>query len=109
LKAGNHFPFADICLKTNVGIADSLYNLQLVKGFCENKIPSHCFHLTYEDFLYTSNTLLPNFYSLLAELFYWIEVQKLDCVASTPGQYFTEEGTRNMKYWKFSHFVLLCE
>ncbi|XP_060076436.1 calmodulin-regulated spectrin-associated protein 1-like [Ylistrum balloti] len=77
--------FDDICLKSSIGIADSLYNLQLVKTFCDTYIPGRCFLLTYEDFLYTSDRLKQNLYVMLAELFYWLEVQQLDCVAKCPG------------------------
>mgnify|MGYP005954131905 CR=1 FL=1 len=78
---------SDICLKSNVGIADSLYNLRLVKEFCDNYIPGKAFHLTYEDFLYMHNNLRQNVEVFLAELFYWFEIQKLDCVYSEPGQW----------------------
>lgn len=77
---------SDICLKSNVGIADSLYNLRLVRDFCDHHIPGKIFHLTYEDFLYMHNNLLQNVQVFLAELFYWFEVQKLDCVNSEQGQ-----------------------
>ncbi|XP_021371449.1 calmodulin-regulated spectrin-associated protein 1-B-like isoform X2 [Mizuhopecten yessoensis] len=77
--------FDDICLKSSLGIADSLYNLQLVKNFCDNYIPGRCFLLAYEDLLYTSDRLRQNLYVMLAELFYWLEVQKLDCVTECPG------------------------
>ncbi|XP_033726512.1 LOW QUALITY PROTEIN: calmodulin-regulated spectrin-associated protein 1-like [Pecten maximus] len=77
--------FDDICLKSSIGIADSLYNLQLVKTFCDNHVPGQCFLLTYEDFLYTGDRLRQNLYVMLAELFYWLEVQTLDCVAKCPG------------------------
>ncbi|XP_061178757.1 calmodulin-regulated spectrin-associated protein 1-B-like isoform X1 [Saccostrea echinata] len=75
----------DICLKSNVGIADSLYNLRLVKEFCDNYIPGKVFHLTYEDFLYMHNNLRGNVEVFLAELFYWFELQKLDCVQDESG------------------------
>ncbi|XP_069106488.1 calmodulin-regulated spectrin-associated protein 1-like isoform X2 [Argopecten irradians] len=86
--------FDDICLKSSVGIADSLYNLQLVKNFCDNYVPGRCFLLTYEDFLYTSDHLRQNLYVMLAELFYWFEVQALDCVANCPGDSLKGEGPR---------------
>ena len=77
---------SDICLKENIGIADSLHNLRLVKKFCQERVPGQCFHMTYEDFLYTHNNLRQNVFVLLADLFYWFEVQKLDCVQDTSGK-----------------------
>ncbi|KAL5013329.1 hypothetical protein ScPMuIL_007599 [Solemya velum] len=72
----------DICLKSNVGIADSLYNLKLVRTFCETHLPVKSFHLTYEDLLYTRHTLTENLMVLLAEMFYWFEVCPISCVFS---------------------------
>ncbi|KAJ8321922.1 hypothetical protein KUTeg_000393 [Tegillarca granosa] len=70
----------DICLKANIGIADSLHNLRLVRSFCNKHIPVKCFHLSYEDLLYTHNDLKQNIYVMISELFYWFELKKADCV-----------------------------
>jgi calmodulin-regulated spectrin-associated protein len=76
------FSFSDICLKSNIGIADSLYNLSQVKNFCSQHLPINCFHLAYEDFLYTHNNLKQNLYVLLADLFYWFEINRAPSVSS---------------------------
>lgn len=75
--------FPDICLKSNIGIADSLYNLTKVKGFCLQNLPWNIFHLTYEDFLYTHNNLKQNLYALIADLFYWFEIDRAPGVIVT--------------------------
>ncbi|XP_046560920.1 LOW QUALITY PROTEIN: calmodulin-regulated spectrin-associated protein 1-like [Haliotis rubra] len=79
----NLLSYSDICLKENLGIADSLYNLRLVKTFCEHNMPAGCFPFTYEDLLYTPHTLRENILAFLGELFYWFEIQKFD--GSRPG------------------------
>ncbi|KAK3579812.1 hypothetical protein CHS0354_021003 [Potamilus streckersoni] len=70
----------DICLKASVGIADSLYNLRLVKTFCDKHLPSKIFHLTYEDLLYTHENLKMNILVMVTELFYWFEIKRAPCV-----------------------------
>lgn len=44
-------PFPDICLKEVTSIADSLYNIQLLREF-SNEYLNKCFYLTLEDMLY---------------------------------------------------------
>lgn len=49
-----HTPFSslpDVCLKDTMSVADSLYNLQLIKEFCESSLQSCC-PLAVEDLLY---------------------------------------------------------
>ncbi|XP_052763683.1 calmodulin-regulated spectrin-associated protein 1-like isoform X3 [Mya arenaria] len=70
----------DVCLKTNVGIADSLYNLRLVKTFCQRHLPHRTWHFTFEDLLYTHATLTVNIIMMLAEFFYWFEIKTLPIV-----------------------------
>ncbi|KAK3087075.1 hypothetical protein FSP39_001312 [Pinctada imbricata] len=76
----NSLKLHDICLKDNVGIADSLYNLRLVRSFCEKYVGVKCFHLVYEDFLYTHSNLRQNILVMLAEFFYYFEIRRLECV-----------------------------
>lgn len=45
------FSFPDICLKEVTSIADSLYNIQLLREF-SNEYLNKCFYLTLEDMLY---------------------------------------------------------
>ncbi|KAJ8321917.1 hypothetical protein KUTeg_000388 [Tegillarca granosa] len=72
-------PVIDDIIK-DIGIADSLHNLRLVRSFCNKHIPVKCFHLSYEDLLYTHNDLKQNIYVMISELFYWFELKKADCV-----------------------------
>ncbi|XP_076438027.1 LOW QUALITY PROTEIN: uncharacterized protein LOC143277153 [Babylonia areolata] len=66
-------PVTDACLKENVGIADSLYNLRLIRTFCERHLVLKCFHFTYEDLLYGKENLRDNVLVFLAELFFLLE------------------------------------
>ncbi|KAK6167851.1 hypothetical protein SNE40_021785 [Patella caerulea] len=75
-----HLKYSDICLKENLGIADSLYNLRLVRTFCENHLPLSCFHFTYEDLLYSNNKMKENILAFIADLFYWFEINPASCV-----------------------------
>ncbi|XP_041360750.1 calmodulin-regulated spectrin-associated protein 1-like isoform X2 [Gigantopelta aegis] len=67
----------DICLKKDLGIADCLYNLRLIKMFCEKHLPTNFFHFTYEDLLYSRVAVRENLLAFLAELFFWFEIQRL--------------------------------
>ncbi len=46
----------DVCLKDTMSVADSLYNLQLIKEFCESSLQSCC-PLAVEDMLYAPPVL----------------------------------------------------
>lgn len=48
--------FADICLKEVPSIADSVYNIQLLKEF-SNEYLNKCFYLKLEDMLYSPPVL----------------------------------------------------
>lgn len=41
----------DVCLKDTMSVADSVYNLQLIRGFCQSSLQSCC-PLAVEDLLY---------------------------------------------------------
>lgn len=47
---------SDVCLKDTMSVADSVYNLQLIKEFCENNLRSCC-PLAVEDLLYAPPAL----------------------------------------------------
>lgn len=108
LKVYNTYAFlfsADICLKEVPSIADSVYNIRLLKEF-SNEYLNQCFYLRPEDLLYSppvlkvKNTPIPSrclrtrlrcHYSLfplqqnnvmvfIAELFWWFESVKPDFV-----------------------------
>ncbi|XP_077412617.1 calmodulin-regulated spectrin-associated protein 3 isoform X2 [Vanacampus margaritifer] len=69
----------DVCMKETMSAADSLYNLQFIREFCDSCLKSCC-HLALEDVLYTQEELRLNMLSFLAELLHWFEVQRPDFV-----------------------------
>ncbi|XP_056623768.1 calmodulin-regulated spectrin-associated protein 3 isoform X2 [Triplophysa dalaica] len=69
----------DVCLKETMCVADSLYNLQLIREFCVSHLKTHCC-LPLEDFLYAPPTLHVNIMCFLSELLETFEVQKPDFV-----------------------------
>ncbi|XP_035385819.1 calmodulin-regulated spectrin-associated protein 1-B isoform X9 [Electrophorus electricus] len=69
----------DICLKEVTSIADSLYNIQLLKEFA-NEYLNKGFYLTLEDMLYAPLVLKHNVMVFIAELFWWFEVVKPEFV-----------------------------
>ncbi|XP_019131969.1 calmodulin-regulated spectrin-associated protein 3 isoform X2 [Larimichthys crocea] len=72
-------PLEDVCLKDTMSVADSLYNLQMIKEFCESSLQSCC-PLAVEDLLYAPPVLHLNIMSFIAELLEWFEVKKPDFV-----------------------------
>ncbi|XP_048875665.1 calmodulin-regulated spectrin-associated protein 1-B-like isoform X2 [Brienomyrus brachyistius] len=75
----DHMKLDDICLKEVTSIADSLYNIQLLKEFA-NEYLNKGFYLTIEDMLYAPLVLKQNVMVFVAELFWWFEVVKPDFV-----------------------------
>ncbi|XP_047228980.1 calmodulin-regulated spectrin-associated protein 1a isoform X3 [Girardinichthys multiradiatus] len=69
----------DICLKEVPSIADSVYNIQLLKEFA-NEYLNKCFYLNPEDLLYSPPVLKNNVMTFIAELFWWFESVKPDFV-----------------------------
>nr|XP_060613329.1 calmodulin-regulated spectrin-associated protein 1 isoform X4 [Anolis sagrei ordinatus] len=69
----------EICLKEVTSIADSVYNIQLLREF-SNEYLNKCFYLTLEDMLYAPLVLKPNVMVFIAELFWWFEIVKPDFV-----------------------------
>nr|XP_046241438.1 calmodulin-regulated spectrin-associated protein 1-B isoform X2 [Scatophagus argus] len=69
----------DICLKEVPSIADSLYNIQLLREFA-NEYLNKSFYLTTEDMLYSPLVLKQNVMVFIAELFWWFESVKPDFV-----------------------------
>ncbi|XP_010874359.2 calmodulin-regulated spectrin-associated protein 1-B isoform X3 [Esox lucius] len=69
----------DICLKEVTSIADSLYNIQLLKEFA-NEYLNKSFYLTMEDMLYSPLVLKHNVMVFIAELFWWFETVKPEFV-----------------------------
>lgn len=69
----------DICLKDVPSIADSLYNIQLLREFA-NEYLNKSFYLTTEDMLYSPPVLKHNVMVFIAELFWWFETVKPEFV-----------------------------
>ncbi|XP_038836911.1 calmodulin-regulated spectrin-associated protein 3-like isoform X1 [Salvelinus namaycush] len=69
----------DVCMKESMAVADSLYNLQLIREFCDSCLKSCC-PLVLEDLLYTPQELQVNMMSFLAELLGWFEVRRPEFV-----------------------------
>ncbi|KAF6727492.1 Calmodulin-regulated spectrin-associated protein 1-B [Oryzias melastigma] len=69
----------DICLKEVPSIADSLYNIQLLREFATEYLNKSCY-LTVEDMLYSPLVLKHNVMVFIAELFWWFETVKPEFV-----------------------------
>ncbi|CAN9504449.1 unnamed protein product [Ophioblennius macclurei] len=69
----------DVCLKEIPSIADSVYNIQLLKEF-SNEYLNKCFYLKPEDLLYSPPVLKSNVMVFIAELFWWFESVKPEFV-----------------------------
>ncbi|XP_026177094.1 calmodulin-regulated spectrin-associated protein 1-B isoform X3 [Mastacembelus armatus] len=69
----------DICLKEVLSIADSLYNIQLLREFASEYL-NKSFYLTTEDMLYSPLVLKHNVMVFIAELFWWFETVKPEFV-----------------------------
>ncbi|CAL8249083.1 unnamed protein product [Merluccius merluccius] len=69
----------DICLKEVTSIADSLYNIQLLKEFASEYL-NKSFYLSMEDMLYSPLVLKHNVMVFIAELFWWFETVKPEFV-----------------------------
>uniref|UniRef100_A0A5S6R3N8 CKK domain-containing protein n=1 Tax=Trichuris muris TaxID=70415 RepID=A0A5S6R3N8_TRIMR len=65
--------FDDVCFNDPMSLTDCIHNLWLIKEFCARHLPCNVFHFTFEDVLYTHETLKPNLNAFLAELFYFFE------------------------------------
>ncbi|XP_076006929.1 calmodulin-regulated spectrin-associated protein 1-B isoform X2 [Genypterus blacodes] len=69
----------DICLKEVTSIADSLYNIQLLREFASEYL-NKSFYLSTEDMLYAPLVLKHNVMVFIAELFWWFETVKPEFV-----------------------------
>ncbi|KAM4676983.1 calmodulin-regulated spectrin-associated protein 3 isoform 2-T2 [Discoglossus pictus] len=69
----------DVCLKDTMSVADSLYNLQLLREFYMQHLSPSC-PLSLEDLLYVPTALRVNLVALLADLYLCFEVTKPEFV-----------------------------
>ncbi|XP_051571686.1 calmodulin-regulated spectrin-associated protein 3-like isoform X2 [Myxocyprinus asiaticus] len=83
----------DVCMKDAMSAADSLYNLQLIREFCDSCLKSCC-PLVLEDFLYSPEELKMNILSFLTDLLYWFEVSKPEFVQPLQDSELTETSGR---------------
>ncbi|XP_016318575.1 calmodulin-regulated spectrin-associated protein 3-like isoform X3 [Sinocyclocheilus anshuiensis] len=83
----------DVCMKDSMSVADSLYNQQLIREFCDSCLKSCC-PLVLEDLLYSPAELKTNILSFLAELLYWFEVSKPEFVQPLQDSELTETSER---------------
>ncbi|CAN9512927.1 unnamed protein product [Ophioblennius macclurei] len=79
----------DICLKEVPSIADSLYNIQLLREFASEYL-NKSFYLTTEDMLYSPLVLKHNVMVFIAELFWWFETVKPEFVQPRDFQEFKD-------------------
>lgn len=70
----------DICYANPMTMTDSIYNLQLIKLFCEEKLPCDVFFLTIEDFFDCNKLFRINVLAFVADLLYHFEIRPVDCV-----------------------------
>ncbi|XP_068576812.1 calmodulin-regulated spectrin-associated protein 1-B isoform X2 [Cebidichthys violaceus] len=82
----------DVCLKEVPSIADSLYNIHLLKEFA-NEYLNKSFYLTMEDMLYSPLVLKHNVMVFIAELFWWFETVKPEFVQPRDLQEFKDART----------------
>ncbi|XP_034026808.1 calmodulin-regulated spectrin-associated protein 1-B isoform X1 [Thalassophryne amazonica] len=79
----------DIYLKEVPSIADSLYNIQLIREFANENL-NKSFYLTTEDMLYAPRVLKHNVMVFIAELFWWFETVKPEFVHPRDPQEFKD-------------------
>ncbi|CDQ91935.1 unnamed protein product, partial [Oncorhynchus mykiss] len=96
----------DVCMKESMAVADSLYNLQLIREFCDSCLKSCC-PLVLEDLLYTPQELQVNVMSFLAELLGWFEVRRPEFVQplNTTGKRFAGPCSRGCNVTKHSNQI----
>ncbi|KAG7263621.1 hypothetical protein CRUP_012856 [Coryphaenoides rupestris] len=69
----------DVFMKESMTPADCIYNLQIIRDFCESCLKSCC-PLSLEDMLYSPPELQNNWLGFLAELLNWFEVRRPEFV-----------------------------
>ncbi|XP_015794640.1 patronin [Tetranychus urticae] len=83
LYCPDHLSWTEICFPSEndqTWLNDSIYNLQLVQFFCQEKLPYNICFLSLEDFLYLPQTIRPNVLAFLADLLYLFEIRPAPCV-----------------------------
>ena len=80
LYCPDHLNWTEVCLNEPMSMADSIYNIQLVQFFCQEKLPYNIFFLSLEDLLYLHPTIRPNVLAFIADLLYLFEIRPAPCV-----------------------------
>ena len=52
-----------------------------MKAFCDNHLPVKIYNFTYEDILYTTDTIKPSLLAFLTQLFHYFVIKPLDFVS----------------------------
>ncbi|KRY29345.1 Calmodulin-regulated spectrin-associated protein 1, partial [Trichinella spiralis] len=63
----------DICFNDPMSMADCIHNLWLIREFCTRHLPQNVFHFSFEDLLYTHESLKTNLNVFLSELYSYFE------------------------------------
>ncbi|KRX83806.1 Calmodulin-regulated spectrin-associated protein 1, partial [Trichinella sp. T6] len=64
---------AYICFNDPMSMADCIHNLWLIREFCTRHLPQNVFHFSFEDLLYTHESLKTNLNVFLSELYSYFE------------------------------------
>ena len=80
LYCPDHLSWTEVCLNELMSMADSIYNIQLVQFFCQQKLPYNICFLSLEDLLYLHPTIRPNVLAFIADLLYLFEIRPAPCV-----------------------------
>lgn len=83
-SVGRSSYIVDIQITQPVGIGDSLHNISLVRAFCDSHLPVRIFTFTYEDLLYSTDTIKPSLLAFLTQLLYYFVIKPLDIVSLPP-------------------------
>ncbi|XP_054168829.1 patronin-like [Oppia nitens] len=75
-----HLKWQDICISVDMYDEDSIYNIQLIQYFCEEKLPFDCCFLTIEDILFLHETIHTNVLAFIADLLFFFEIRPAECV-----------------------------
>ena len=70
----------EICYANPMTMTDSIYNLQLIQLFCQEKLPCDIFFLTIEDFFDCNKLFRINVLAFVADLLYHFEIRPVECV-----------------------------
>lgn len=92
----------EICFNETMSMADSIYNLQLVQFFCQEKLPYNVCFLSIEDFLYLDEAIRPNVLAFIADILYLFEIKIADCVRR-PGLLSDEETSSDEPFSSIYH------